>query len=368
MENKITVPYVHLEISESNYKRELLAAVERVLSHGKYILGPEVDLFESKFAEYCGTKYAIGVDNGTNALILSLLALDIGPGDEVITAPNSFLASASSVALVGAKPVFVDVKDDLNIDPAKIEAAITSRTKAIIPVHLTGKPADMDAIISIADRHQISVIEDCAQAIGAKYKNQAVGSFGATGCFSLHPLKNLAAAGDGGVITTNDKNIYSYLIKARNHGLRNRDECEFWSYNSRLDTIQAAMLMVKMEHLDDWTKKRRSSAQFYKSRLEKVVKCPFDLPDEYSVYHTFIIQAERRDQLQAYLESKGIGSKIHYPIPIHLQKAAEKLGYSKGSFPIAEAQAERILSLPIYPELSQEQRNHVASSVLEFYN
>ena len=368
MEKNVTVPYVHLEIGESNYKSELLAAVDRVLSHGKYILGPEVELFEKRFAEYCGAKYALGVDNGTNAIILSLLALGIGPGDEVITAPNSFLASASSVALVGGRPVFADVKDDLNIDPEKIEAAITPRTKAIIPVHLTGRPADMDAILEIAERRGLAVIEDCAQAVGAKYKGQPVGSFGVTGCFSLHPLKNLNAAGDGGVITTNDKNVYDYLIKARNHGLRNRDECEFWSYNSRLDTIQAAMLLVKMEYLAEWIKNRRSNAQFYKNQLEKVVKCPFDLPDEFSVYHTFIIQAERRDQLQAHLESKGVGSKIHYPIPIHLQKAAEKLGYGIGSLPVAETQAERILSLPIYPELSQEQRNHVASSVLEFYN
>lgn len=367
MENKITVPYIHLEIGESDYKRELLAAVDRVLSHGKYILGPEVEAFEKRFAEYCGTKYAVGIDNGTNALILSLLALGIGPGDEVITAPNSFLASASSVALVGAKPVFVDVKDDLNIDPCKIEAAITPRTKAIIPVHLTGRPAEMDTILEIANRHQLKVVEDCAQAVGAKFKGQPVGSFGSLGCFSLHPLKNLAAAGDGGVITTNDPDLYSHLLKARNHGLRNRDECDFWSYNSRLDTIQAAMLLVKMDCLGEWTEKRRSNAAYYQKHLGNVVKCPVDQPNEYSVYHTFIIQAQYRDQLLTYLESKGIGSKVHYPIPIHLQKAAAYLGYGKGSFPIAEAQAGTILSLPIYPELSEEQLSYVVSSIQEFY-
>jgi dTDP-4-amino-4,6-dideoxygalactose transaminase len=367
MNNMVNVPYVHLEIDESVYKEKLLSAVNRVLGHGKYILGPEVEVFEERFARYCGAKYALGVDNGTNAIILSLLALGIGPGDEVITAPNSFLASASSVALVGATPVFADVRDDFNIDPEKIKDAITPRTKAIIPVHLTGRPAEMDAILEIANQHNLKVIEDCAQSVGAAYKGRRVGSYGDIGCFSLHPLKNLAAGGDGGVITTNDEETYMYLLKARNHGLRNRDECDFWSFNSRLDTIQAAMLLVKMDYLNEWTEKRRDNALYYRERLEKVVKCPEDSQDYYSVYHTFIIQAPKRDQLLTYLESRGIGSKVHYPIPIHLQKAASGLGYGKGSFPKTEAQAETILSLPVYPELSIEQREYVVSSILSFY-
>lgn len=364
----MNVPYVQLEIGETSYKGQLLSAVDRVLTHGKYILGPEVEAFEKRFAQHCGTKYALGVDNGTNAIILSLLALGIGPGDEVITAPNSYLASASSIALAGATPVFVDVRDDFNIDPEKIEAAITPRTRAIIPVHLTGRPAEMDAILEIAQRHNLRVIEDCAQAVGAAYKDRRVGSYGDTGCFSLHPLKNLAATGDGGVITTNNADIYNYLLKARNHGLRNRDECDFWSYNSRLDTIQAAMLLVKMEYLDEWTEKRRHNAAFYQTRLANVVKCPEDSSDYYSVYHTFIVQATKRDQLLSYLEERGISSKVHYPIPIHLQRAAAGLGYGKGSFPVTEAQTETILSLPIYPELSNDQLEYVASNILKFYD
>lgn len=367
MENTINVPYVRLDVEESDYKQALLAAVERVLSHGKYILGPEVEQFEKKFAALSGTTFALGVDNGTNALILSLQALGIGPGDEVITAPNSYLASASSVALAGARPVFVDVRDDLNMDPMKMEAAITPRTKAIIAVHLTGRPAQMDAIMQVAERYHLKVIEDCAQAVGASYQGRPVGSWGALGCFSLHPLKNLAAAGDGGVITTSDPALYEYLLKARNHGLRNRDECEFWSYNSRLDTVQAAMLLVKLERLKEWNEKRRSNAAFYRERLQNVVHCPADAPGEYAVYHTFIIQAARRDALMAHLESRGIGCKVHYPIPIHLQKAAEGLGYGRGSFPVTEAQLETILSLPVYPELTQAQLEHVAACILEFY-
>jgi dTDP-4-amino-4,6-dideoxygalactose transaminase len=367
MNNLMNVPYVQLEIGETSYKGKLLSAVDRVLTHGKYILGPEVEVFEKQFAQHCGTKYALGVDNGTNAIILSLLALGIGPGDEVITAPNSYLASASSIALAGAMPVFVDVRDDFNIDPEKIEAAITPRTRAIIPVHLTGRPAEMDVILEIARRHNLKVIEDCAQAVGAAYKGRRVGSYGDTGCFSLHPLKNLAATGDGGVITTNDTDVYNYLLKARNHGLRNRDECDFWSYNSRLDTIQAAMLLVKMEYLDEWTEKRRHNAAFYQSRLANVVKCPEDSSDYYSVYHTFIVRAPKRDQLLSYLEERGIGSKVHYPIPIHLQRAAASLGYGKGSFPVTEAQTETILSLPVYPELSDDQLGYVASNILKFY-
>lgn len=367
MQNNISVPYVHLEIADPAYKAELLTAVERVLSHGKYILGPEVEQFEKRFAEYSGTTYALGVDNGTNALILALLALGIGPGDEVITAPNSFLASASSIALTGATPVFADVRDDFNLDPARLEAAITPRTKAIMPVHLTGRPAPMDEILAIAQRHQLRVIEDCAQAVGARYNGKPVGSLGDLGCFSLHPLKNLSAAGDGGMITTNDPALYSHLLRARNHGLRNRDECDFWSFNSRLDTIQAAMLLTKLERLPEWTEKRRQNAAFYQEHLAKVVQCPIEREGEYSVYHTFIIQAARRDELLAFLDARGIGSKVHYPIPIHLQKAAESLGYGYGSFPVAEAQAKTILSLPVYPELMPEQLEYVTSSILEFY-
>ncbi len=366
--SRVQVPYINLPLQHRPLKPQLLAAVERVLDHGQFILGPEVSAFEERFAAYCETQYAIGVDNGTSALFLVLRALGIGPGDEVITPPNSFLASASCIALVGARPVFVDVRDDFNIDPGLLEDAITPRTRAIIPVHLTGRPADMHPILEIAQRHGIHVVEDCAQAVGARYHDQRVGSFGVAGCFSLHPLKTLNAVGDGGVITTNDSALYEMLRKARNHGLRNRDECEFWSHNCRLDTIQAAMLLVKMDYLDQWAEARRAIAAFYRKFLRDVVaQVPEDKSHEYAVYHTFIIQAERRDELQDYLLEEGVETKVHYPIPIHLQDAARSLGYGPGSFPVAERQTQRILSLPVYPELMDAQRDWVVYTIKRFH-
>ncbi len=363
----LQVPYVDLALQHRAIKPQLLAAVEKVLDHGQFILGPDVEAFEERFAAYCDIRYAVGVDNGTSALFLVLRALGVGPGDEVITAPNSFLASASCIALVGARPVFVDVCDDYNINPDLLEDAITPRTRAIIPVHLTGRPADMHPILEIANRHGLHVVEDCAQAVGACYHDQRVGSFGIAGCFSMHPLKTLNAAGDGGVITTDDRDLYETLRKARNHGLRNRDECEFWSYNCRLDTIQAAMALVKIDYLDQWTEARRAHAAFYQAHLRDVVQAPEDKPHEYSVYHTFIIQAEPRDELQAYLRARGVDSKVHYPIPIHLQDAAKYLGYEPGSFPVTESQSQHILSLPGYPELTEEQRQQVVDGIRGFY-
>ncbi|OGS43987.1 MAG: cell wall biogenesis protein [Elusimicrobia bacterium RIFOXYD2_FULL_34_15] len=365
--NNIKVPYINLISQNSIIKKKLLESVGKVISHGGYILGPEVKSFEKEFSDYCGTKYAIGVDNGTSALILVLKALSIGHGDEVITVPNSFLASASCIALIGAKPVFVDIQDDYNINPNLIEKAITSKTKAIIPVHLTGHPAEMNAILNIAKKHNLHVIEDCAQAVGAAYYEKRVGGFGIAGCFSLHPLKNLNAIGDGGVIVTNDTQLYEKLLKARNHGLINRDECEFWSINSRLDTIQAAMLLVKMKYLDKWIKKRRGNAEFYKKRISKYVKVPKDKDYEFSVYHTFVVQAENREELMKYLLDKGIETKIHYPIPIHLQQASNNLGYKIGDFPQCDNQVKKILSLPVYPELTIEQIELVADSIKSFY-
>ncbi len=363
----VAVPYVNLGLQHEAIKTELLEAVGRVLSRGDFILGEDVAAFEAEFAAYTGVKYAISVANGTDALMLALRALGIGKGDEVITAPNSYLASASSVALVGATPVFVDVRDDYNIDPDLIERAITPRTKAIIPVHLTGRPADMRPIMAVAQQHNLTVIEDVAQAVGAKYDGQMVGSFG-IGCFSLHPLKTLNAAGDGGVVTTNDENIYRWLIKARNHGLRSRDECEFWSLNSRLDTVQAAMLRVKMKYLDGWIAARRANAAYYQQQLGDVVQVPRDKSNEFAVYHTFIVQADRRDDLQRYLKDHRIGANIHYPIPIHLQEAARGLGYKAGDFPVTERQSQRILSLPIYPELTDAQKQAVVAAIWAFYN
>jgi len=363
------VPYVNLPAQHSPIKEELLAAISQVMDHGIFIMGQELDEFEEKFANLCDSSYAVGVNSGTDALILSLRAIGVGPGDEVITPPNSFLASTSCITLLGAHPVFVDVADDYNIDPAQIEDAITPRTKAILPVHLTGRPANMDAIMEIANRRGLHVIEDCAQAVGAKYKDKPVGSFGTVGCFSLHPLKTLNACGDGGVVSTNDVDLYERIKILRNHGLQNRDECIDWSMNSRLDTIQAAILLVKLNHLDKWNELRRNHAGLYQKLLKGIpeLRIPEDQPHEYAVYHTFVIQADRRDQLKAYLSDRGIGSAIAYPTPIHLQEAAAHLGKSVGSYPVTEKQANHILNLPVYGELKEDQLMYVSESVRSFY-
>lgn len=370
----MTVPYINLALQHQNIKQELLAAVEKVLVTGQFILGEEVKKFEESFATIAGAKYAIGVDNGTDALVLSLKALGIGKGDEVITAPNSFLASASCIDLVGAKIVFADVRDDFNLDPAKVEKAITKRTKAVIAVHLTGRPADMDALQKICRKknlpagRQVHLIEDCAQAVSAEYNGKRVGSFGSINIFSLHPLKNLSAAGDGGMITTNNDKLYSWLSRARNHGLKNRDECDFWSMNSRLDNLQAAILNVKLKYFDQWTERRRKIASIYYSRLKNLdMIVPADKENEKAVYHTFIIQTKHRDALKKFLADKGVDTKVHYPIPIHFQKAAKKSGYRKGSFPVTEKQVTTILSLPVYPELTDEQVNYICDKIGEFY-
>ncbi len=361
------VPYIDLSLQHSTIVKELMPQIEKLIVSGQFILGENVKRFEEKFAQFCGVKYAIGVGNGTDALILAMEALDIGVGDEVITAPNSFLASASSIALVGATPVFVDVRNDFNIDPDQIRYAITSKTKAIMPVHLTGKPADMDPIMEIAKKHNLYVIEDSAQAVGAEYKGEKTGSIGTLGCFSLHPLKNLSAIGDGGIITCNDKSIYHKLLLLRNHGLINRDECVLWGFNSRLDALQSVILEVKLNHLKRWELRRREIAGFYQSELYNIVEVPRDKEFEKSVYHTFIIQTEQRDALMKFLAKNNIDTKVHYPIPIHLQQAAKYLNYKKGDFPIAEKQDDKILSLPIFPELSNNQIDYVVKNIKEFF-
>jgi dTDP-4-amino-4,6-dideoxygalactose transaminase len=363
------VPYVNIAVQHAAIKAELLEAVGRVIDSGQFVFGEQVELFEECFAELCGVRYAVAVNSGTDALILALRALGVGPGDEVITVPNSFVATASCIALGGARPVFVDVRDDYNMDPDWLERVITSRTRAILPVHLTGRPADMDPILEVAKAHGIHVVEDAAQAVLAEYRGRRVGSFGAIGCFSLHPLKTLSACGDGGVLTTNDEALYQELKLLRNHGLRNRDECDVWSINSRLDTLQAAILLVKLKYLNQWTERRRANAAFYQETLDEVpgLSIPRDQPYEKAVYHTFVVQTERRDELKQYLADHGIGSAIYYPIPIHMQRAAASLAYLPGSFPVAEKQAKHILSLPIYPELRQEDLEYVVSSVHSFY-
>ncbi len=297
--------------------------------------------------------------------------LGVGAGDEVITAPNSFVASTSAIALVGARPVFVDVAADLNIDVARIEAAITPRTRAILPVHLTGRPVAMGALMAIARRRGLAVVEDCAQAVAAECEGQRVGSFGNVGCFSLHPLKTLNACGDGGVLTTNDPVIDRRLREMRNLGLATREDCVVWSGNSRLDTMQAAFLLVKLKHLEEWTVRRRAQADAYRRLLAGIPEIelpPVERSNDRAVYHTFVVQVERRDDLRAFLKERAIGTQVHYPVPIHLQSAARDLGVGPGSFPATEAQAGRILSLPVYPELNVEDLTRVASTIRTFYS
>lgn len=367
---QMKIPYVNIAAQHKPIKGILLSAIENVIDRGQFVLGDEVDEFESRFAELCGVRFAISVNSGTDALIFALRSLEIGPGDEVITVPNSFIASTSCIILVGAKSVFVDVREDFNMDPGQIERAITSRTKAILPVHLTGRPSDMDPIIQIAEKHGLYVVEDSAQAVLAEYRQRRVGSFGSANCFSLHPLKTLSACGDGGVVTTNDEAIYEKVKVLRNHGLKTRNDCITWSGNSRLDNIQAAILLVKLTYLEKWTEKRRSNALFYQKNLGHIASlvCPSEREHEKAVYHTFIIQAEQRDELQAHLVEKGIETAVHYPVPIHLHPVAAGLGYNKGDFPVAEQQSQRILSLPIYPELDEDKLRYVVDAIEEFYN
>ena len=362
-----SVPYTALGALASEVKKDLMYAFEVVLDSGQYILGPEVSAFEDEFADYCQARMAIGVANGTCALHLALRGIELKEGDEVITVPNSFISTASSIALAGARPVFVDIQPDLNIDPGCIEGAITPRTKAIIPVHLTGRPARMPEILEIADRHGLFVLEDAAQAVGAELDGHRMGSWGHAAGFSLHPLKTLHAFGDGGIMTTSDRSFFDKMVQARNHGLRTRDQCDFWSFNCRLDEVQAAMLRVQLQHLDRWTTERRKLAFRYNDLLRPYVDVPAEGPGEYCVYQTYMVQANNRDALLRHLNQNGVQALVHYPTPLHLQPPAQDLGYSASDFPVTMRAASHILSLPLYPGLSDTQQDRVAELIADFY-
>ena len=366
---RMNVPFVNIGAQHAAIKSELLEAMGRVIDSGMYVLGAEVEELERQFAALIGVRFAIGVNSGTDALIFALRGLGVGPGDEVITAANSFIASAGCAAMVGARPVLVDVGNDYNIDPASFERAITPRTKAVIPVHLTGRSAKMDAVMRIAEAHNVLVVEDAAQAVLAEYQGTKVGAFGAAGCFSLHPLKTLSAIGDGGILTTNDEALYEEVKILRNLGLKTRDDAVVWSGNSRLDTIQAAALLVKLKYLNDWTERRRAHARRYRELLAGLpqVTCPGEEPHERAVYQVFKILADDRDTLQKYLADRGIGSAVHYAIPMHLQTVMAEFDYAPGSFPVTEQQATQILSIPIYHTLDDEQIAYVAGTIREFY-
>ena len=360
---RMEIPFVDLAGQFRNLEGELTKAFLDIGRSGVYIMGDKLESFEIKAAEYCGVKHAIGVGHGSDAMFLILKALGIGSGDEVITATNSFIATAWVVAATGATPVLVDVAEDLNIEPALIEDAITAKTRAIIPVHLTGRPAPMDEINILAQRHGLYVVEDAAQSIGARYRGRRVGSLGLAAGFSLHPLKNLGVYGDGGLITTNDDKLNSKLRMLRNHGLRNRDECEVWGFNSRLDPMQAAFAEIKLRFLDTWNERCREIAKTYRIGLADYVQVPFDQPWEECVYHNFVIRTDRRNELIVHLKDQGVDTRVHYPIPIHLQDAAKDLGYKPGDFPRGEEYAKTMISLPIYPELSDIQVAYIVQAV-----
>ncbi|MGG1596258.1 DegT/DnrJ/EryC1/StrS family aminotransferase [Paenibacillus naphthalenovorans] len=364
------VPLLDLKAQYDNIKEEIKQAVDDVLESGQYVMGPYVDKFEKAIAEYCGVEYAVGVANGTDALLLTLDALGVGQGDEVITTPYTFFATAEVISQVGATPVFVDIEPDTyNIDVTKIEAAITSKTKAIIPVHLYGLPVNMDEVLRISKDYNLYVIEDACQAIGATYKGKRVGSMGTAGCFSFFPTKNLGGFGDGGIIVTNDAELAKKLRILRVHGSSPKYYHAMIGYNSRLDPIQAAMLQVKLQYIDEWNAKRRELALKYNEAFKDL---PVHVPVQDSapylgVYHLYILATEYRDDLLAYLEKNGISSGIYYPVPLHLQKVYRELGFEEGSLPKSEQVSKMTLALPLYPELSEEMQEHIIAVVRAFY-
>jgi len=368
-ESETKVKYVDLS-KQANVEAILNDIKEILLKTGQFTLGQPVTELESKFAKLCKTKYAVGVNSGTDALFLTMKALNIGSGDEVITAPNSFIATAGAIANAGTRPVFVDVNDEYNIDASLIEKAITPNTRAIMPVHLTGNPADMPRIMKIASRYNLHVIEDACQAVSASINGQPVGSFGIAGCFSFHPLKNLNVWGDGGIITTNSRELYDKLVLLRNHGLKKHDEVELFAYNSRLDTIQAIVGNQLLNVLDAITDTRIRNAKKYDDALSDMtdyITIPPRKSNVKQVYHTYVIQAKKRDKLLAYLAEKGIEAKVHYPTPIHLQPASKYLGYKEGNFPVCEAQAKSIITLPAHQHLTDDEITYVIDSIRRFY-
>jgi dTDP-4-amino-4,6-dideoxygalactose transaminase len=361
------VPYVNLSAQWQDEKNDLLPIINRVLSSGTYVSGEEVGKFEAIAATLCKTKHCVALNSGTDALVCALKALGVSRGDEVITPPNSFIASTSSIVHIGAIPVFCDVLENQNIDPSKIEPLITKKTKAIMPVHLGGRVADMDAIMHIADKHNLYVVEDAAQSVGSSFSGKMSGSIGHIGCFSTHPLKNLNACGDGGFITTNDANIADIIRSMRSHGLVDRNTVETFGYVSRMDELQAAILTHRASRLAETIERRCKNAELYSRHLDReLVFIPPQDRREVNTYHTFVIQVDRRDELANYLASKSVQTAIHYPVPIHLQPAARKLGYKKGDFEATERQAARILTLPINQSLEPKQILYVSELINKF--
>ena len=349
--------------------QDILDAIGEVAKQGDYTLGRAVDAFEDDISRITGSRFAIGLGSGTDALFLSLKAAGVGPDDEVVTTPYTFFATVGAIATAGATPVFVDIRDDYNIDPGRIKDAVTERTKAILPVHWSGRPCRMDPILDVAARHGLVIVEDACHAMMATYKGRMAGTFGLTGCFSLHPLKNLNVWGDGGYLVTDSEEIHEKIVLLRNHGLVNRNECRAFAYNSRLDSIQAVVANHLLKKLDFITESRIAHASRFDELLAEVpeITLPPRADDVREVFHLYVVRAQRRNELQAFLQSSGVDAKVHYPIPMHLQPAAQHLGYSRGSFPICEAVCDSVLSLPVHEFITDDQIQCVVDRIKEFY-
>lgn len=367
-QHKFRVPYVDLHAQYAEEREQVLAIVDGVFSSGQFIGGKSSKPLEADLCAYLGKRYCLALSSGTDALMLALQGLGIGPGDEVITPPNSFVASTAAIANIGATPVFADVGEDHNLAPMAVESAITPRTKAIMPVHLFGRCCDMDAIMRIARRHGLAVIEDAAQAIGARFDGRLAGTFGDVGCFSGHPLKVVNAAGDAGWIATDDPDVYERVRLARTQGLLDRDTVGVWGRVARMDTLQAELLRFRLTRVEMQIERRRSNAARYIRRLKRRndIELPLMGPERRDTFNTFVIQCDHRDDLQTFLATCGIDARIHYPLPIHLQPAASGLGYGPGDMPMTERLAARMLSLPNHPYLSAEDIDFVAESVCRF--
>jgi dTDP-4-amino-4,6-dideoxygalactose transaminase len=362
------IPIIDSKRQYAQIAAEAESAVIDVMRSGSYILGKNCKALEEELANYLGAKYSIALNSGTDALHLALRALNIGAGDEVITVAFTFVATTEAIGIVGAKPVFVDIDSDtFNIDVKKIEEKITPKTKAILPVHLYGQPCDMDKIMEVARKHNLYVIEDACQAVGAKYKGKTVGTFGDIGCLSFYPTKNLGAMGDGGLCVTNDEKLKDRIIALRNHGGAVRYYHDEIGINSRLDEIQAAILRIKLPYIDQWNAKRREHAYFYNELFKNCidVQTPKELENTYCVYHQYTIKVENRDNLHKLLQEAGIGAMIYYPVPLHLQKVHAYLNVAEGSLPITECNTNLVISLPMFAEITQDEQKTVANTVME---
>lgn len=368
-ESVTSVPLLDLKRQYASIKKEIDDAIAKVVTHAQFILGPEVKIFEENVASYCKTKFAIGVASGTDALLISLRACGVGPGDEVIIPTFSFFATAGVVHNLGAKPVFVDINPETyNLDPDLIQEKITKKTKVIMPVHLFGQTCDMEPILDLAKKYNLKVVEDAAQALGAEYRNKKAGSLGDLGCFSFFPSKNLGGMGDGGMVVTNNPELFEKVKLLRTHGAKQKYYHDVVGYNSRLDTLQAAVLNVKLKYLDTWSKKRQENALVYNKNLNGLeITLPKAESFNHHIYNQYTIAVKNRDELKDFLKQKGIGCEIYYPVPLHLQKCFAYLDYKNGSCPVAEKKALEVISIPVFPELTEKEQNFVTSAIKQFY-